>query len=107
MYGMTQMGGNNNYYGTIFKITKAGDNFEVIHNFAGGNNDGKYPYGGLILDGNYLYGMTSQGGTGSCLDDEGDEVSCGTSRLLRMLRLMTQLSSTPFWVTMKVMGRIP
>jgi uncharacterized repeat protein (TIGR03803 family) len=39
--------------------------FNLLHSFAGGASDGKYPYGSLTLSGSTLYGMTSQGGLGN------------------------------------------
>jgi uncharacterized repeat protein (TIGR03803 family) len=62
LYGTTGEGGTNNN-GTVFKITPAGAE-TVLHFFAGGNNDGASPFGGLTQDaaGN-LYGTTVLGGT--------------------------------------------
>ena len=59
-YGMTYQGGKNKY-GTIFKISSAG-NFTVLKHLD--NTTGSYPQGSLIQasDGNF-YGMTYQGGT--------------------------------------------
>ncbi len=59
LYGTTYVGGNSGG-GTVFEVTKAG-NDTVVHNFTG--PDGVYPYGGVTLDaaGN-LYGTTSAGG---------------------------------------------
>lgn len=36
--------------------------YTVLHSFAGGNEDGRVPYGSLISDGTTLYGMTYGGG---------------------------------------------
>ena len=67
LYG-TAAGGSAqcNNCGIIFKLTTAGHEF-ILHSFAGGPGDGKFPYGGLIRDssGN-LYGTASQGGTYDC-----------------------------------------
>ncbi len=63
LYGMTEFGGTLGN-GTIFKINTNGSGFAVLHSFAGGASDGKYPYfESLILKGSVLYGMTSGGGT--------------------------------------------
>jgi len=60
LYGMTSNGGINDK-GTIFKI-KIGDNtYMKILDFNGTNN-GSYPWGTLMSDGSYLYGMTLYGG---------------------------------------------
>jgi uncharacterized repeat protein (TIGR03803 family) len=49
--------------GTIFSIGTDGTGFTVLHSFTGGSNDGKSPYGSLLLSGSKLYGMTSSGGS--------------------------------------------
>jgi uncharacterized repeat protein (TIGR03803 family) len=56
LYGTTANGGASGL-GTVFKLTKTG-NEKVLYSFAGGS-DGCYPYGGLLRDaaGN-LYGTT-------------------------------------------------
>lgn len=62
LYGMTYQGGNPNNGGVIFSICTDGTGFNVLHEFAGGEGDGRYPWDSLILDEDILYGMTSQGG---------------------------------------------
>jgi len=64
LYGMTLNGGDGSVLntGTIFKINIDGTGFVLLHEFAGGANDGQYPYGSLVLDSGVLYGMTNQGG---------------------------------------------
>ena len=59
-YGMTIAGGMNDS-GIIFKIKPDGSGFVKLHDFAIGS-DGSSPYGSLISDGTFLYGMTYQGG---------------------------------------------
>jgi len=66
LYGETGGGGTYNA-GTVFqmKLTSTGWIYRPIYEFAGAtNNDGNYPWGGVIFDpkGN-LYGVTIQGGT--------------------------------------------
>jgi uncharacterized repeat protein (TIGR03803 family) len=61
LYGMTWVGGIN-HHGTIFKIKPDGTLFSKLLDFAGATN-GSDPYGSLISDGTYLYGMTQNGGT--------------------------------------------
>lgn len=63
LYGMTYQGGTSGM-GTIFKIMPNGNGFTKLLDFAGATN-GKGPYGSLVSDGNFLYGMTQQGGTGN------------------------------------------
>ena len=63
-YGMTELGGDYGF-GTIFKIQSDGSGFSLLHEFAGGAGDGKYPMGSLIISGSTLYGMTQNGGAGN------------------------------------------
>jgi uncharacterized repeat protein (TIGR03803 family) len=65
LYGMTFGGGNGSGdgNGTIFKIGMNGSGYSVLHSFAGGSGDGQWPYGGLVLSGSMLYGMTYVGGS--------------------------------------------
>ncbi len=61
LYGMSRLGGDNNC-GIIFKIQTDGSGYTILHEFSGGGNDGSNPYGGLVLSGSTLYGMTAYGG---------------------------------------------
>ena len=61
IYGMTHYGGDSNY-GVVFEINRDGSGYSNLHEFAGGNSDGRYPYGSLTLGGSALYGMTCLGG---------------------------------------------
>ncbi|MCU0420692.1 MAG: FG-GAP-like repeat-containing protein [Cyclobacteriaceae bacterium] len=61
LYGMTSVGGANNF-GTLFKILPDGTGFSKLLDFNGTGN-GSFPFGSLISDGTFLYGMTSSGGT--------------------------------------------
>ena len=61
LYGMTYSGGNNDK-GTVFKIQVDGSGFILLHEFAGGDEDGYFPYSSLIRSGSTLYGMTCLGG---------------------------------------------
>jgi uncharacterized repeat protein (TIGR03803 family) len=65
LYGTTNAGGASGD-GVIFKLTPGSSGWteSVLHRFKGGN-DGKNPYGDLILDGaGNLYGTAYQGGSG-------------------------------------------
>jgi uncharacterized repeat protein (TIGR03803 family) len=62
LYGMTQLGGSNDY-GTIFKIQTDGSDYTQLYQFA--LSDGTNPSGSLILSGTTLYGMTALGGSGT------------------------------------------
>jgi uncharacterized repeat protein (TIGR03803 family) len=78
LYGTTGSGGAHNY-GTVFKMSEAGEE-TVLYSFLGGNTDGCNPLGGLLRDkaGN-LYGTTewcgadSQAGTIFKIDASGNE----------------------------------
>jgi uncharacterized repeat protein (TIGR03803 family) len=68
LYGTAEFSG---FYdkGTIFAINTDGSDFAVLHQFTSApapdfaNGDGTFPYGGLILSGNTLYGTALNGGT--------------------------------------------
>ena len=61
LYGVTYSGGDSDL-GTVFSIDTDGTNFTLLHEFAGGLNDGSGPDGSLTLDSGKLYGTTSGGG---------------------------------------------
>jgi uncharacterized repeat protein (TIGR03803 family) len=63
LYGMTSVGGLDNF-GTLFKILPNGTGYVKLLNFDSITN-GRNPFGSLISDGTYLYGMTSGSGTNS------------------------------------------
>ncbi len=91
LYGVTEEGGTG-AYGTVFELTpgSAGWTETILHNFTGGN-DGAYP-ASVILGKTAIYGVTSQGGTGSC-PYGGGEVTCGT---------VFELTSTNGWTKKKI-----
>jgi uncharacterized repeat protein (TIGR03803 family)/surface protein len=64
LYGMTFAGGVNGPTGSgvIFKLLPDGTGYVKLHDFATGPN-GRLPYGNLLYDGTFFYGMTSYGGT--------------------------------------------
>jgi len=61
LYGMTGNGGIYSNSGVIFKIKKDGIGFTKIFDF-GFDTSGAFPYGSLLYDSTYLYGMTSVNG---------------------------------------------
>jgi uncharacterized repeat protein (TIGR03803 family) len=71
LYGTTSdfQGGPGN--GVVFKVNTDGTGFTNLHSFTAGtgswpdttNSDGAYPYAGLILSGNTLYGTANGGGS--------------------------------------------
>ena len=63
IYGTT-VGGGASGLGTVFRMSKAGTTFTVLHSFSANAADGQNPYAGVIegSDG-WLYGTTTQGGS--------------------------------------------
>ncbi|MGH7940743.1 MAG: choice-of-anchor tandem repeat GloVer-containing protein, partial [Limisphaerales bacterium] len=57
VYGTTTGGGPNGF-GTVFRVNSDGTGFTNLYAFTGGD-DGKYPRTGLLIDGNTLYGTTT------------------------------------------------
>ncbi|MFI5196989.1 MAG: choice-of-anchor tandem repeat GloVer-containing protein [Thermoanaerobaculia bacterium] len=65
LYGTTVAGGASDF-GTIFTMRTDGGDFQVLHAFAGGANDGKGPYSPLTLGRKgFLYGTTACAGGAS------------------------------------------
>jgi uncharacterized repeat protein (TIGR03803 family) len=62
LYGMTRSGGSKGK-GVIFKIKPDGSAYAKMFDFSG-IADGEEPYGSLVSDGTFLYGMTLFGGGG-------------------------------------------
>src|SRR5581483_9348026 len=62
LYGTTSAGGAFGQ-GTIFRISADGGQFQVLHSFGAGTNDGARPFAALVegSDG-FLYGTTEEGG---------------------------------------------
>jgi uncharacterized repeat protein (TIGR03803 family) len=69
LYGTASAGGTRGN-GTVFAVNIDGTGFRTLHSFSGVsgsnqvNSDGAYPYAGLILSGNTLFGTAYGGGTG-------------------------------------------
>jgi uncharacterized repeat protein (TIGR03803 family) len=61
LYGTTESGGSGGA-GAAFKVSTDGTGFTSLHSFTGGS-DGGYPWAGLVLSGNTLYGTTPVKGT--------------------------------------------
>ena len=72
LYGTAHYGGTNGY-GAVFAVNTDGTGFTTLYNFTAmsysgsidkyTNSDGAYPWAGLTLSGNTLYGTAYQGGT--------------------------------------------
>ena len=61
LYGTAVYGGSSGD-GTVFAVNTDGTGFTTLHNFTAtvyGQRDGAFPYAGLILSGNTLYGTAS------------------------------------------------
>jgi uncharacterized repeat protein (TIGR03803 family) len=77
-YGVTQQGGDQGF-GTIFRVNPDGTGYALLHEFAGGVDDGRRPgFGSMLLDGATLYGTTRlagdfNGGTVFRIDTDGTE----------------------------------
>jgi len=67
LYGTTLFANGIGALGTVFDLTLKGKE-TVLHTFTGMPNDGAHPFASVIFDkaGN-LYGVTEEGGTGTCL----------------------------------------
>ena len=63
LYGTAYAGGNYSS-GTVFKLNTNGSGFGVLKQF-NGTTDGGFPYCGLVLRGNTLYGTTGLSQTGA------------------------------------------
>jgi uncharacterized repeat protein (TIGR03803 family) len=61
LYGMTTNGGSLGE-GILFKIKPDGTGYSIVWNNFTGNPNGSHPYGALLYDGTFLYGMTETGG---------------------------------------------
>lgn len=83
-YGTTSSGGSSNC-GTVFKFVPSTGSESVLHSFTC-QSDGGYPYAGLVLMGNMLYGTTAAGGSGTCFGATG----CGVVFALNInLKIIT------------------
>ena len=71
LYGTTILGGSAGV-GAVYELTPSGEE-SVLYSFTGGQQDGSYPWSGVIFDGSgNLYGTTTAGGDPACLG------GCGT-----------------------------
>ena len=71
LYGTTITGGSADV-GAVYELTPSGTE-SVLWSFTGGQQDGSYPWSGVIFDGSgNLYGTTTEGGDPACVG------GCGT-----------------------------
>ena len=61
LFGTTFEGGDVGY-GTVYSMNTDGSDFTLLHEFAGGANDGRNPDADLTLSGSTLFGTTNDGG---------------------------------------------
>jgi uncharacterized repeat protein (TIGR03803 family) len=62
LYGMTRKGGGRGF-GVVFSFDTNDNNYTVLHDFNGGDEDGATSdHGYVVQSGNVLYGMTTNGG---------------------------------------------
>jgi uncharacterized repeat protein (TIGR03803 family) len=65
LYGFTADGGPHGG-GVAYRYRLSDSTYALLHTFdASPNTGGAHPYGSPLIDGNVLYGMTSEGGTGA------------------------------------------
>jgi uncharacterized repeat protein (TIGR03803 family) len=62
LYGTIQNGGSSDS-GTVFAINTDGTGFTNLLSFSASGSDGAFPYAGVVLSGNTLYGTTYRGGS--------------------------------------------
>lgn len=79
LYGTTFAGGKHRY-GTTFKVSFSGDDFSVVHSFAG-NGDGASPNPELTELNGMLFGTTMHGGAGGY--DDGTVFSIGAHSIYK------------------------
>jgi len=61
LYGSTVSGGSSDF-GTLFAIGTGGNNYTILHNFAGSPSDGRLPLDFEIMN-SIIYGVTEMGGS--------------------------------------------
>jgi uncharacterized repeat protein (TIGR03803 family) len=69
--GTTFAGGGSDQAGVVFSFTPKSGADQILYSFQGGQNDGAYPTGSLLMLDGVLFGTTSGGGDGVC------RFSCG------------------------------
>ena len=63
-YGTTLQGGSTGN-GSVFSMNLDGTGFTVLHSFAAAGDEGRVPYGGLIISGATIFGTAMSGGGSS------------------------------------------
>ena len=62
LYGMTREGGEHDF-GVVFKFDTTDNSYSILHDFAGGHDDGATTdHGYVVQSGHHVYGMTTNGG---------------------------------------------
>ncbi len=86
LYGTTDLGGTNQFCGTVFSIGADGSGERVVHSFLNNPRDGCNPFASLINVKGTLYGTTCCGGGYYCSHCEGTlfsvDLSTGEEQVL-------------------------
>ncbi|HEX3626090.1 MAG TPA: choice-of-anchor tandem repeat GloVer-containing protein [Verrucomicrobiae bacterium] len=95
LYGTT-LGGGSNGYGTVFRLNADGTEFTNLYDFTG-SGDGKFPRTGVLIDGNTLYGTT----TNSIfkINTDGSDFTCLTTNITDASQLILSLSGETLYGT--------
>jgi uncharacterized repeat protein (TIGR03803 family) len=94
LYGTAESGGSGlgQGSGTVFAINTNGSDYMILH-YLNGTSDGAYPYAGLVLSGNTLFGTAAYDGSG----DDGTVFACfisGTNSVYSVLHTFTAYNYT-------------
>jgi uncharacterized repeat protein (TIGR03803 family) len=89
LYGTAESGGSGlgEGSGTVFAINTNGSDYMILH-YLNGGSDGAYPYAGLVLSGNTMFGAAVYDGSG----DDGAVFACfisGTNSVYSVLHTFT------------------
>ncbi|TAL60095.1 MAG: T9SS type A sorting domain-containing protein [Bacteroidetes bacterium] len=93
LYGMTRHGGVGSN-GVIFKIMPDGSGYTKLLDF-GGSGTGTSPWGSLISDGTFFYGMTYNGGSGTNSNGVIFKIKPDGTELSKLLDFGTTNGSAP------------
>lgn len=111
LYGTTEVGGSGPCSGfqgvgcgTVFSVTTSGKE-SVIHTFAGYSGDGEFPFAGLTVVKNTLYGTTLNGGT-SNIGIVFKMTAGGTETILYNFKNSTSDGNEPYATLLNIKGTL-